>query len=141
MICAVTFSGRSPTVLCALLIAGCGSHQTAPQATGHTTPPSAVHYLDPYSVDDIVASVARAGLPVPNPRDVTSQECPRIGCIHKVNTDTISLMRFPNPGTAQLYAGDTQHRFQVADLVMTFAPAVTKNEQLKYEVAVKAVVE
>ena len=126
--------------LCALATAACGAHK-APQYPRQTNPTASVDNLDPYSVEDIVASIGRAGLPVPNPRDVTSQECPEIGCIHKVHTDTISLMKFPTPGKAQLYAAATEHRFQVADVVLTFSPTMTHNQQLKYEVAVRGVVE
>jgi hypothetical protein len=145
----VVFSCKSPqnslgvvvAVLCALVVAGCGSNQTIPQVARPTMPPVSADHLDPHTVEDIVALIGRIGLAVPNPRDVSVQQCPKIGCIHKVDTDTISLMKFASPGTAQLYAGVTQHRFQVADVVMTFSPTMTHNEQLKYEVAVKGVVE
>jgi hypothetical protein len=138
----VSRAGRVATVvvtLCALCAVGCeGSRHEAIQPT---SPPATVDDLDSHSVEDMVTLIGRAGLPVPNPRDVTSRQCPQIGCLDKVDTDTISLMKFPTPGQAQLYAGDTTQRFQVADVVMTFAPTVTRNDQLKYEVAVKGAVE
>ena len=62
------------------------------------------------------ASIARNGLPVPNPRDVTNAECPEIGCIEKVDTDTVSIMKFPSSGRAEIYAASTHNVFQIVDV-------------------------
>jgi hypothetical protein len=101
--------------------------------------PSAVN-LDPLTVNDILAAVSDAGLPVPNPRDVTQQECPDIGCTNKVDTDTVSIMKFASPGGAQLYAGSTHGVFQVVDVVLKFSPGVPPGQQRDYELAVKRAV-
>jgi hypothetical protein len=97
--------------------------------------------LNPLTIKDILVSIGKAGLAVPNPRDVTQRDCPEIGCANKVETDTVSIIKFPTPGKAQLYAGSTGHAFQIEDVVMTFTSLVRTNEQLAYEEAVKRAVE
>jgi hypothetical protein len=89
--------------------------------------------LNALTVHDILASIGKAGLAVPNPRDVTQSDCPQIGCANKVETDTVSIIKFPIPGRAQFYAGSTEHTFQIEDVVMTFTSLVRTNEQLAYE--------
>lgn len=97
--------------------------------------------LNPLTVDDIVGSIGEAGLAVPNPRNVTQRDCPKIGCTTKVETDTVSILKFPSPGSAQLYAASTPSHFQIADVVMIFSPGVPSSEQLAYAAAVKRTVE
>ena len=63
------------------------------------------------------------------------------GCTIKVETDTVSIMKFPTPGSAELYAGSIQHRFQIADVVMSFSPAVSAGERPAYDDAVKRAIE
>jgi hypothetical protein len=40
-----------------------------------------------------------------------------------------------------LYAGSAQHVFQIADMVLTFAPSVPTGQRLAYESAVKRAIE
>ncbi len=91
-------------VLCGMAAVGCHAESTYPTGIRQTDAPSSTAVLGPYGVEHIVASIGRAGLPVPHPRDVTGQQCPHIGCVHRVDTDTVSLMEFASPGRAQLYA-------------------------------------
>lgn len=113
---------------------GCGG-QSAPHAPDGNE--NAVADLNRSSVDDIVSSIADAGLPVPNPRDVTQQMCPDLGCQARVDTDTVSVMEFPSTGSAESYAGSTVDVFQVVNVVVTFAPTVSPVHRAEYERAVK----
>jgi hypothetical protein len=67
------------TALAALLaVSACGARterQPAPDSRGRT----AVYFLYPATVDDLLAAIAKAGLPMPNPRDVTARDCPQAG--------------------------------------------------------------
>jgi hypothetical protein len=97
--------------------------------------------LNPLTVHDILVSIGKAGLAVPNPRDVTQRDCPEIGCTNKLETDTVSIIKFPSPGSAQSYAASTRSRFQIADVVVTFSSAVPTSEQSAYEEAVQRAIE
>jgi hypothetical protein len=97
--------------------------------------------LNPLTIKDILVAIGKAGLAVPNPRDLTQRDCPEIGCENKEETDAVSIIKFPTPGKAQLYAGSTEHAFQIEDVVMTFTSLVSTNEQLAYEEAVKRAIE
>ena len=88
-----------------------------------------------------MAAIAKAGLAVPNPRDVTQRDCPAIGCAKKVDTDTVSIMQFPTPGRAELYAANIHDRLLVEDVVMMFSPSVPAGARPAYENAVKGAIE
>jgi hypothetical protein len=119
-------------VLCAVAVAACGPSNPGRQSS-RATNPGGVAIFNNRSADDLITSIARSGLPVPNARNVTARDCPAIGCIEKVDTDAISIMKFLTTGQAELYAGSTQHVFQIADVVLSFAPTVPPNEQQQYE--------
>ena len=121
------------------MVAACGGHTTT--TDGRHSDAAINGGLNALTVHDILASIGKAGLAVPNPRDVTQSDCPEIGCTDKVETDTVSIIKFPTPGRAQLYAGSTHHVFQIEDVVMTFNSLVPTNEQLAYEEAVKRAIE
>jgi hypothetical protein len=123
------------------MAAACGGHTATHQTDGRQSDAANSGSLNSLTVDDILASIGKAGLAVPNPRDVTQSDCPEIGCTDKVETDTVSIIKFPTPGRAQLYAGSTHHVFQIEDVVMTFTSLVPTNEQLAYEEAVKRAIE
>ncbi|HUO39747.1 MAG TPA: hypothetical protein VMU34_18750 [Mycobacterium sp.] len=117
-------------VICAgAVVAAAGCHGSGPGVTSQ----GGVAIFNNLSVEDLIASIAQAKLPVPNPRNVTAQECPTIGCIEKVDTDTVAVMKFPTTGKAELYAGATPQSFQVTDVVMTFDPGMPANERQHYE--------
>jgi hypothetical protein len=120
-----------------LVVVACGGHQETQQTQGSRSDTAISHSLNPLTVDNILSSIGKAGLAVPNPRDVTQRDCPEIGCANKVETDTVSIIKFPTPGKAQLYAGSTQHVFQIEDVVMTFTSLVPTSAQPAYEEAVK----
>jgi hypothetical protein len=124
-----------------LVVAACGGHTVAHQTESSHSGSTISNRLNPLTIKDILVAIGKAGLAVPNPRDVTQRDCPEIGCENKVETDTVSIIKFPTPGKAQLYAGSTEHAFQIEDVVMTFTSLVPTNEQLAYEEAVKRVIE
>ena len=127
------------SLLVAVGVAGCGSN-TGPRGTqGGQTP--AIQNLNPLTVDDLLAAIAKAGLAVPNPRDVTPRDCPTIGCAKKVETDTVSIMEFPTPGRAELYAATIHDRLLIEDVVMTFSSSVPVGQRPAYESAVKSAIE
>jgi hypothetical protein len=89
--------------------------------------------LNPFTAEDLVALIGKAGLAAPNPRDVTQRDCPAIGCAEKVETDTVSIIKFRNSGQAQLYAGSMHSVFQISDVVMTFSPSLPTSQRRAYE--------
>lgn len=113
---------------------GGGGRQT-PSRTRSAVP--GYQYLNPLSVDDLLKAITNAGLDAPNPRDVTGQECPAIGCTNMLQTDTVSIIKFATPGKAELYAGSTHNVFQIEDVVLKFPPSVPKEQQRAYGDAVK----
>lgn len=124
-----------------LLAAAACAAPTVTDETAHRADTTTSYSLNPLTVDDIVVSIGEAGLAVPKPRDVTQRDCPEIGCTTKVQTDTVSILKFPSPGSAQLYAASTPSHFQIADVVMIFSPVVPTSEQPAYAAAVKRAVE
>ena len=122
--------------LCAVGLMSCGSN-----TRGNPSQTPVIQNINPLTADDLVAAIAKAGLPVPNRRDVTQRDCPQIGCVQKVDTDTVSILKFPTPGRAQLYAGSIHDRLLIEDVVMTFGPAVAAGDRPAYEGAVKRAIE
>jgi hypothetical protein len=116
-----------------IAVAACDTNRTrAPEQVN----PSSVR-LNPATVDDLLASIAKAGLAAPNPHDVTQRDCPAVGCASKTETDTVSIMVFPTPGRAELYAGSTHNVFLVEDVVLSFSPSLPADQRAVYEEAVK----
>jgi hypothetical protein len=120
-----------------LVVTACGS--ATHTAAGHQT--QAPFALNPLTAGQLLTSMTNAGLAVPNPRDVTQRDCPAMGCTNKVETDTVSVIKFPSSGKAQLYAGSVHQVFQIADIVLTFAPSVPTTQRIAYENAVKRAIE
>jgi hypothetical protein len=84
----------------------------------------------------VVSAITGAGLAMPNARDVTDRDCPQIDCASKVETDTVTVTKFPTPGKAAIYAATLKRLFQIEDIVLTFSAAVTPEQQGLYENAV-----
>ena len=97
---------------------------------------SAAVILDPTTVGDLLAAITRAGLAAPNPRNVTSRDCPQLGCTDKVDTDTVSVIKFPKSAMAESYASWTQDRFQVEDVVISFPASTPADQRTAYAHAV-----
>jgi hypothetical protein len=120
-----------------LVLTACGS-PTRTASGRQTQNPFA---LNPLTAGELLASMTNAGLAAPNPRDVTQRDCPALGCANKVETDTVSVIKFPSSGKAQLYAGSVHQVFQIADIVLTFAPSVPVTQRIEYEAAIERAIE
>ncbi|MCW2651553.1 MAG: hypothetical protein JWR32_2529 [Mycobacterium sp.] len=118
--------------LCVVAVAACGP-TTAPQNTQSSANPGAAGIFNNRSANDLITAIAQGNLPVPNPRNVTAKDCPTLGCVEKVDTDTVSIIKFPNSGKAELYAGTTHHVFQIADIVIVFPPTMPPDQRRRYE--------
>jgi len=126
-------SGPVVLVLIAVLV-GCGhhdSHGAAASVRGDAV------MLNDVSVDAVLAAITKANLPVANAHDTTSSRCPDAGCVQAIDTDTILILKFPSTGRAELYAAAVPEMVQVEDIVVEFAPALTKEQKAAYGQAVK----
>lgn len=119
----------------ALVVAACGAQ---PSGGDHqTSHPRGAVRLNTTTVAELVASFTDAGLAMSNAHDVGPQKCPQIGCIDAVDTDTVSIMKFPSTGKAELYAGSIPNMFQVEDVVLVFSSAVSPDARRAYEQVAK----
>lgn len=116
------------------VLAGCADQgpQPAPVAS---TPTGAV-MLNDVSVAAVLAAITNAKLPALNARDTTSIRCPEAGCVQATDTDTVSILKFPSTGRAELYAAAVPNMLQVEDIVITFAPTVSPEQKAAYGRAV-----
>lgn len=87
----------------------------------------------------VVDGITKAGFPAPDPRDATPRDCPDIGCEQSIVTDTVSVMSFATTGKAELYAVPLG-LYQVATVVVSFAPAVPESEQSRYVAQIQKLV-
>lgn len=128
-------------VMLSVTACGAGTTDVMSDGGGETMVSPTASPVDPMTVRDLVTTIADAGLAVPNPRDVTQHDCPTIGCTNKIDTDTVSIMSFPSSGSAQLYAGTTQHVFQAGRIVLIFPESVSTDERRAYQRIVKQAIE
>ena len=111
------------------ILAACSHHEPATPNTAASGPPQ----LNGVSASQLMDSIVKAGLPAPNQRDVTSLKCPKLQCLQAIDTDTVSVLKFPGTGKAELYAAAISNVYQVEDVVLTFAPTVTGDLKRQYE--------
>ncbi len=93
--------------------------------------------LNDVSVAEVLNAVTKAKLPALNARDVTASTCPTAGCLEATDTDTVSILKFPSTGRAELYAAAVPDMLQVEDIVVVFAPTLTSEQKAAYGQAVK----
>lgn len=67
--------------------------------------------------------------------DTTAAECKSTPCLQSIVTDTVRIKSFATTAQAQSFAAD-RHLFQVASIVVTFAPPLTPAEQQRYRSAI-----
>jgi hypothetical protein len=79
----------------------------------------------------LVDALDHAGLPVPNPLDTTTTECQSTPCLQSIVTDTVRIKSFVTTGQAQSFAAE-RHLYQIANIVVAFAPPLTPAEQQRY---------
>lgn len=104
--------------------------------TPNTAPVQVPAQLNGVSAAQLMDAIVKAGLPAPNRRDTTAVKCPQLQCVQSIETDTVSVLKFPGTGRAQLYAAAISNVYQVEDVVLTFAPTVTAELKQDYERAV-----
>lgn len=90
----------------------------------------------PTRSSDLVAALAAAGLTVPNPLDITSQECRSVGCAQAVVTDTVRITSFPTKAQAKSFAAP-RGLYQSGKFVVAFAPPLTEVERIPYRTAIQ----
>ncbi|GAY17741.1 hypothetical protein [Mycobacterium sp. shizuoka-1] len=116
-------------VFLAAALAGCAGHHAA--APAPSAPQGAV-MLNNVSVDAVMDGIAKANLPALNAHDVTAATCPEAGCLQATATDTVTILKFPSTGRAELYAAAVPDMLQVEDFVMVFAPTLTIEQKAAY---------
>jgi hypothetical protein len=127
---------QSGLVVAALLtaaVAGCGAHDSQPAASTQ----SGAVLLNDVSVATVMDAISKAKLPAANPRDATPSKCPEAGCVEATETDTVSILKFPSTGRAELYAAAVRDMLQVEDIVVLFGPTVTSEQKTAYGAAIK----
>ena len=112
------------------ILAACSHHEPA---TPNTAAPAGPPKLNGVSASQLMDAIVKAGLPAPNQRDVTSVKCPKLQCLQAIDTDTVSVLKFPGTGKAELYAAAISNVYQVEDVVLTFAPTITGDLKQQYE--------
>jgi hypothetical protein len=117
------------SVAVVVVLAACGP---ADRGSSNEAPTKSPARLNAISAAEVVHAFTAAGLPASNPHNVTALKCPKLQCLQAVDTDTVSVIKFPAPGPAELYAGAISNAFQVEDVVVIFAPTVTADLKAKY---------
>jgi hypothetical protein len=128
--------GRCVVLVAAVVLAaaaqGCGARHTHPAPTT-----GGAVMLNNVSVAQVLDAVTKAKLPALNPHDTTAATCPTAGCLEAIDTDTVSILKFPSTGRAELYAAAVRDMLQVEDIVVVFAPTLTTEQKTAYGQAVK----
>ncbi|MGY4711222.1 hypothetical protein ACXDF8_16935 [Mycolicibacterium sp. CBM1] len=118
-------------------LAGCGPNSNVPAPSTAAAGPVV---LNDVSVAAVLDAIGKAKLPAANPRDATASKCPTAGCVQATDTDTVSILKFPSTGRAELYAATMPDMLQAEDVVVIFAPTLTDEQRAAYRRAVKSVV-
>ncbi len=114
-----------------MAVQGCGDRHT------HPTPTTGAVMLNDVSVAEVLDAITKAKLPAVNARDETAATCPTAGCLEAIDTDTVSILKFPSTGRAELYAAAVPDMLQVEDIVVVFAPTLSSEQKAAYGRVVK----
>jgi hypothetical protein len=105
---------------------------------GHPANPAEVPApLNGLTAAQVVDDFARAGLPTLNKQDITTTDCPKLGCVQAIRTDTVTVLKFPATGLAQRYIESERNDYQIEDLVLAFSPTVSADVKRRYEQVVE----
>ncbi|EHB50045.1 hypothetical protein MycrhDRAFT_5432 [Mycolicibacterium rhodesiae JS60] len=119
-----------------VVLVGCSHHDSHGAAVNAARVPV---MLNDVSVATVLDAIGKAKLPALNPRDTTSTRCPEAGCAVATDTDTVSILKFPSTGRAEIYAAGVPDMVQVEDVVVVFAPTLTREQKTAYgQVVTKA---
>lgn len=119
-------------------LAGCGGRDTgakAPSGGGHGQA-----LLNNVSTAAVLEAITKAKLPAVNAHDATDAMCPEAGCVEARATDTVSILKFPSTGRAELYASSIPAMMQVEDIVLVFDKSVNDAQKAAYAQVVKKAV-
>lgn len=137
---AMNFRARAAATVLAVVtvaVAGCGGRQNPPAMSSHA---QGAGLLNSVSVTEVIAAIDAAHLPALNPHDVTASVCPAAGCVEARATDTVSILKFPSTGRAEIYAAAIRDMVQVEDIVLVFDSAVGDPQKQAYGTVVKRAV-
>ena len=116
-------------------LAGCGGRDTGAKApSGGAHGPALLNNVSTAAVLD---AITKAKLPAVNAHDATDALCPEAGCVEARATDTVSILKFPSTGRAELYASSMPKMMQVEDIVLVFDKTVTDAQKAAYGQVVK----
>jgi hypothetical protein len=119
-------------------LAGCGSGATGARApSGGARGPA---LLNDVSTAAVLDAITKAKLPAVNDHDATDALCPEAGCVEARATDTVSILKFPSTGRAELYASAMPAMMQVEDIVLVFDNTVSDPQKTAYGQVVKKAV-
>lgn len=122
-------------VVLAACLVGCGNRDAGTKA------PSGAAYgpalLNDVSTADLLEAITKAKLPAVNAHDSTDTMCPDAGCVEARATDTVSILKFPSTGRAELYASAIPAMIQVEDIVLVFGKTVNEAQKAAYGQVVK----
>jgi hypothetical protein len=130
-----------------VLMSACSSH--APSTVTPSAPTQAVSAgalparqgeMGELTAKGLIDALNQAGFAAPNPVNATVQDCPTIGCVQSVVTDTLRARSFATTGQAEIFAKD-RDLFQVTTIVVTFAPPMTPAEQDRYRAEIQKLVD
>ena len=125
-------------LLLSAALAGCGGRDIDAKA-----PPGGARgpaLLNNVSTAAVLDAITMAKLPAVNARDATEAMCPDAGCIQAHATDTVSILKFPSTGRAELYASSVPAMIQVEDIVLVFDKTVNAAQKAAYGQVVKQAV-
>jgi hypothetical protein len=119
-------------------LTGCGSRDTGARApSGGARGPA---LLNDVSTAAVLDAITKAKLPAVNAHDATDALCPEAGCVEARATDTVSILKFPSTGRAELYASAMPAMMQVEDIVLVFDKTVSDAQKTAYGQVVKRAV-
>lgn len=119
-------------------LAGCGSRDTGARAPSGSVRGPAL--LNDVSTAAVLDAITKAKLPAVNAHDATAALCPEAGCVEARATDTVSILKFPSTGRAELYASAIPAMIQVEDIVLVFDKTVSDDQKAAYGRVVKKAV-
>jgi hypothetical protein len=119
-------------------LAGCGSRDTGARAPSGG--PRGPALLNDVSTAAVLDAITKARLPAVNAHDATDALCPEAGCVEARATDTVSILKFPSTGRAELYASAMPAMMQVEDIVLVFDKTVSDPQKTAYGQVVKTAI-
>ena len=116
-------------------LADCGGRDLGPRGTSGGGHDAAL--LNDVSTAQVLDAIIKAKLPAANAHNATDATCPEAGCVEARATDTVSILKFPSTGRAELYASSMPAMMQVEDIVLVFDKSVNDAQRAAYGQVVK----